>query len=134
MPFDNWSQQDTAEMVFLMHSVGSRYRAGSHMLQFSPPHELPAFYCALSYYFTAICYLNVQIGFTVTIRTSLRTSQRKATSVWLDTVLYGVFQPVSWFGILKFLSMRSDTQAALSLMSFYTVQSVPVNNKLIQIL
>lgn len=76
MPFDNWSQQDTAEMVFLMHSVGSRYRAGSHMVQFSPPHELPAFYCALSYYFTVICYLNVQIGFTVTIKNSLRTSQR----------------------------------------------------------
>lgn len=81
MPFYNWSQQGTAEMVFLMYSVGSRYRAGNHTVQFSPPHELPGFYCVLSYYFTAIFYLNVQIGFTVTIKTSLRTTQRKATSV-----------------------------------------------------
>lgn len=43
MPFYNWSQQDTVEMVLLMHSVGSRYRARNHMVQFSPLHELPGF-------------------------------------------------------------------------------------------
>lgn len=79
-------------MVLLMHSVGSMYRARNHMVQFSPLRELPGFYFVLSYYFTAIFYLNVQIGFTVTIKTSLRTSQRKATSVRLDTGLCGLLQ------------------------------------------
>lgn len=55
-------------MTFLMHPVGSRYRTESHMVQFSPPHELPGFYCVLSRYFTIIFDLHVQTAFAVTIQ------------------------------------------------------------------
>lgn len=62
-------------MTFLMHPIGFRYRTGSHMVQFSPPHEFLGFYCVLSHYFTIVFDLNVQTGFAATTKISLRMLQ-----------------------------------------------------------
>lgn len=84
-----------------MHPIGSRYRTGSHMVQFSPPHEFLDFYCVLSHYFTLSFGLNVQTGFAVTIKTSLRMLQSEVASVCLHKRLWGLLQPDCWLWIQK---------------------------------
>lgn len=83
-------------MAFLMYSIGSRYRTGSHMVQFSPPHELPSFY-VLPHYFTIIFYFNVQTGFTVTIKTSWE-PHKEVTSVCLEQGCVSSFSLAAGFG------------------------------------
>lgn len=98
-------------MTILLHPVGSRYRIQSHMVQFSPPHELPGFYCVLSHYFTISFDLHVQSAFAVTIKTSLRMLQREVTSLCLDRRFHRLLQP--GFRFRRSTHLESDLQTAV---------------------